>query len=881
MSARHQSSLAPPSGAELLLERADRLSALGEMLAGVSATGQGRLVLVGGEAGVGKTTLLRRFSADQAEFARTLWGACEPLRTPRPLGPLADIAEAAGGRLQELVVEGARAYDVAVALLAELRGRSPAVVVIEDLHWADEATLDVVIALAPRIASAPALVLATYRDDELGRSPQLRFVLGEMTRQSDRLRVLPLSEAAVAELAEPRGIDGRELHRRTGGNPFFVTEAIAAGVKRMPETVRDAVLARAARLTAPARVLLDAAAVVPGQIELWLLEALAGELDGRLDECLASGELTAGRAHVAFRHELARLAIEEAIAPNRRLALNGAAIAALAERGGDDPDFARLAHHAEAAGDGEGVLRWAPRAAARAADAGAHREAAAQYARALRFAGTLPPERQADLLLGRVEECRLSAQFEEAIEAQERALELQRTLDDRRGEGDSLRSLSRLFFFGGRGPEGEPLALRAVEVLEPLGPSHELAMAYGNLSQRGTAVLDWAAAVEWGTRALELAGRLGDDEASVYALVNIGAAQLDAGQPEGRSTLERGLELARRHRLDDYVGRAGMLLAMAGVTGRDFALADAYLDDTLAFCGEWGLDTWRGYLLALRARLELGRGHWHDAAESASAVLRDPRSPPVARGWALPTLGLIRARRGDGESAELLDEAWAGVHASGEPILICPVIAARAEAAWLSGEATAVERLTDETLALALDLNAPWLVGELAYWRWQAGVRDQLPGAAIAEPYGLAIGGDWCEAAACWDARGCPYEAALARVESPEGAVVRQAIERLQGLGARPAAAIAARRQRERGVRGLPRGPRPRTRQNPAGLTARELEVLVLLAEGLRNAQIAERLVIAEKTVDHHVSAILRKLDVRTRGAASAEAARLGIVSAG
>jgi DNA-binding CsgD family transcriptional regulator/tetratricopeptide (TPR) repeat protein len=803
------------------------------------------------------------------------------LRTPRPLGPLLDIAEATGGELEELVAGAARPHEVALELLRELRGRGPTVVVLEDVHWADEATLDVLTLLATRIGSAPALVLASYRDDDLGGADQFRAGLGELLRRPERLKVEPLSQAAVVELAQPHGVDAEELYRRTGGNPFFVIEVLAAGGERIPETVRDAVLVRSAHLSGPARRLLEAVAVVPGHVDLWLLELIAGEFVDRLEECLASGMLSSGSAYVGFRHELARLAIEEAIAPNRRIALHRGALAALATRGRDHPDVARLAHHAEAAGDVESVLRWAPLAAERAASTGAHREAAAQYARALKFADGLSLQRRAELLQRRADECYMTDQFAQAIEAQEGALDCHRRVGDPRGEGDSLRSLSRLLRYVGRTRDAQAAALEAVELLERVPPGHELAIAYSTVSHLRMSIEDHDGTKAWGTRALELARSLDDTEALVYALTNIGVVEFLAGEADGRIKLERALELAQRHGLEEHAGRAILSLVVWPLRHRMFDLAAGNLETGLEYCGERGLGTWRLYLHACRARLELDLGHWSEAADSAALVLRDPRSAPVPRGWALAALGAVRARRGDAETSALLAEARALAESSGELQRIGPLAAARAEAAWLAGDNASVAEATDAALDLALHCRAPWVAGELAYWRWQAGLRDELPAGAAAEPYSLSIVGEWARAAERWRTIGCPYEAALALAESDDQLAVRQSIVELQQLGARPAAAIVARRLRERGVRGVPRGPRPRTRENPAGLTSRELDVLALLAEGLRNAQIAQRLVVSEKTVDHHVSAVLRKLDVRTRGEAAAEAFRLGLTRHG
>jgi DNA-binding CsgD family transcriptional regulator len=242
----------------------------------------------------------------------------------------------------------------------------------------------------------------------------------------------------------------------------------------------------------------------------------------------------------------------------------------------------------------------------------------------------------------------------------------------------------------------------------------------------------------------------------------------------------------------------------------------------------------------------------------------------------LVVLALVRARRGDPEVWPLLDEAWALAEPTQELPRLGQVAAARAEAAWLEGRPEAIVSETEAALDLARRRRAPWPAGELACWRRRAGVREQT-GVDPAEPFALELAGDCRAAARNWAALGCPYDSALALAHVDESDAMRQALTELNGLGARPAAAIVARRLRERGARGLPRGPRAATRENAAGLTARQQEVLALMSQGLRNAEIAERLVVSRKTVDHHVSAILRKLGVRTRGQAAAEAVRLGL----
>jgi len=419
-----------------LVERERELAQL-EAAFAEAVEGRGNVVLVTAEAGGGKSALIERFCSVRALRARVVRGACDALFTPRPLGPIHDFAEDLGPELRETILGEPIPYQVAAAVIDLLRGREATVLVVEDLHWADEATLDVLKLVARRIAGERVLIVSSYRDDALDARHPVRVVLGDLASAVPLTRVAlePLSPEAVAVLAQPYDVDGSGLYRTTSGNPFFVTEVLASGSDSLPPTVRDAVLARAARLTDAARAVLDAVAIDPSPTDVWLLDAVASEHATALEECLASGMLVELAGAVAFRHELARLAIEESLAPRQRVALHRRALAALADPPDGRPDPSRLAHHAEAAGDPAAVLQFAPAAAERASSVGAHREAEAQYARALRFADDLPAQRRAELLECFAAEGYLTGMREHSVEALREALAIHQEHGDHQREG--------------------------------------------------------------------------------------------------------------------------------------------------------------------------------------------------------------------------------------------------------------------------------------------------------------------------------------------------------------------------------------------------------------------------------------------------------------
>ncbi len=870
-----------------LLERESYIETLGLLLRRVTAE-SGLVVLISGECGIGKTSLIRQFAQAQEKAARFLWGGCEALFTPHPLAPLQDIARQIGDDFLSVICAASSRHDVFNATFDRLaRLAAPVVIAIEDVHWADEATLDLIKFLGRRLHRLGVMLVISYRDDEVGDRHPLRSVIGDLPAGSlSRIELPPLSEIAVGMLADAAGRPSMDLHAVTGGNPFYVTEALAAAESKVPATVSDAVIARLARLSDASRRVAHLVSIVPGKAERWLIDGMLAPGAEAVQECLNAGMVVLPDGSLSFRHEIARCAVEESMSLPQRQELHAGVLAMLLGQGEGKVAISRLVHHADQAADSGAVLRSAPAAAERAAALAAHRDAAGHLRTALRHAallGTSLPDEERGLLLERLSyECYLTDEMADASNAREEALAVWRSLGARHKEGDTLRWLSRLSWFNGRKAASEAYAEEAIAVLEALPVGRELAMAYSNRAQLHMLTENVGAALDWGRKALELAIRLGEAEVEVHALTNIGTAKLVDQDAAGRDDLERALETALQGGFEEHAARALTNLCTMSFRHRNFPVAVEYLKAGIAYCDKHDLNSWVRYMTAYRAYLSMAQGHWDDAQQDAQTVIRHARVAPISKIPALAALGRIRIRRGEVEGETCrdeasIDEAYRLAAPTNELQRLVLALGPRAEAAWLQGR-VASPVVDDLARAYELGRKHPdsWIQGELAFWLWRHDRLHEVPG-DIAKPFALQMRGDWQAAARAWQEIGCPYEQAMALADSDEEQPLRAALAIFERLGAAPMAAIVRRKLRAQGVRGIPRGAQERTRQNPCGMTNRQLKVLGLLAEGRRNADIARRLFVAEKTVDHHVSAVLAKLGVRSRGEAVAAAARLGL----
>jgi DNA-binding CsgD family transcriptional regulator/tetratricopeptide (TPR) repeat protein len=854
-----------------LLERDVALATLADAYDD-AVRGAGRVVYVTGEPGIGKTSLVTRFVRGLGGETRVLFGTCDDLSVPRPLGPIRDLAGSVSPALEGALAAGAAPHDIQTLLVAELElPPRPTVLVLEDIHWADDATLDAITVLGRRIGALPALLVLTFRAGEVPPGHPLHATVGAI-RADDSvvLELGPLSKRAVAALAGDRAA---EVFAATGGNPFYVNELVCATApKRIPRTVANAVLGRAARLDSADRHLIELVSVVPGRVRTSVLDVVMPDWPVAAEEPERRQLLEVDNAYVRFRHELARHAIRSSVPAAACRRLHAEILAALLAA---DSDPADIVHHADAAGAEDVVADYALVAARRAAALESNREAYSQYRRALEFVDRLPTAEQARVFEEVAIAGYTAGRLEEALPAIDAAIAIYSELGDIEAVGRATRILSRLYWFAGDGVPAIEKAREAVEILEPLGESSELARAYSAVSQLAMLSEDGEQSALWGERAIELATKLGDQATLAHALVNIGTSrnQLD---PDDNGALLEAHRIANAAGTWEEGARSLANLAFTLLYWGRPEQALRYAERGLAYSEEHDLQNFVSYTSMTIAWLRLRAGEWALAEEMSGREIAWGSTVPQL--LARTVLAELAVRRGDEAAPELLADLAVQADRAGDLQRMTPVLELAAEWALTSGGPMPVDRI--EALVAAIrerGIGRGWGTLRVAAWAAVAGVEVDLDHAGVL-PYSAMACRDWQTAADSFGEIGWTYDRALMLSLLDDEDSLSESIEIARGLGAAPLMKRVAARMRDLGLR-VPHGPREATRSNPAGLTARQLEVLELLVEGLTNAEIADRLVLSQRTAEHHVAAVLAKLGATSRREAVRRASELRLVA--
>jgi DNA-binding CsgD family transcriptional regulator len=854
-----------------LIEREPALNSLSAAVA-AAVGGKGSCIVISGEAGVGKTTLLRRFAETQRSMS-VLWGCSDALFTPRPLGPLRDMAHLLGAKVGPLL-DGMSAQDrIFQAVLEALQdGSQRKLLVFEDIQWADHATFDLIKYLGRRIAFLPSVLALTFRSEETGKDHPVTEVLADLDRSATKRIVLnTLSVDGVARLAGKDHAEAENIHRITDGNPFYVTEFLAnASGDKVPASVRDAVWARLQRLEPPERDVLESIAIAPSGTEDWLAEAiLERPVRHILESCVAKGLLTLDHEQrYRFRHELARVATLARLTQSAQRELNAKALQKLRTRPGISP--ACLLHHAAGASDNASVLALAPEAAAEAVRLGAHREAAAHLRTALEYASNAPAEVQAQLQEDWAYEVGIAlGDAGSALAAATKAVEIWRSLGRKDKAACNLRRLSRLHWLQGEGALANTYAEEAITELAGEPPSRELAMAYGVRSQLLMFDDRFTEAIDWSRKAIVLAEQLGDLETRVHALNNLGSSLLYRGEEAGHQHIEECLRLALANAYHEQAYRAYVNYAEYAVFARKFDLAERILAEGLAYTTSRDIDVGTYYLAGRQAQLRMEQGRFREADVISTSILARCDLAHVTRLPALLVQARVHMRTGAQDAAELMQKALQGAMATQEQQNIVPALFGMIEYSWLDGNLTAARENLERLASMRVEGLAPWDLGEFAVW-WQRCAmarpfpRDTKP---LHSAFGDELEKNCQKASDQWMEIGAPYDAALALLAGEMQ--LARAIEILDELGAVPAAAKARKFAHQNGLvvksRKQSRGPYSAARHHALGLTPKERQVLGLLAKGMTNLQIGDQLGRSPRTVEHHVSSLLGKLNATTR----------------
>ncbi|OCX51950.1 hypothetical protein BEL04_18290 [Mucilaginibacter sp. PPCGB 2223] len=862
-----------------LIERAGFLASLQSKFEYLGS-GEGHCVLLGGEAGIGKTSLVKAFCKTQNGTCRIYTGTCDALFTPRPLAPLYDIAWQLKSNLFQGSVDIADRSALFTKFLQELSDpEQETIVVFEDIHWADEATIDFIKFLARRIIHTRCFFILTYRDNEIGLRHPLRNILGHLPPDSfTRLQLTPLSPQAVDAMAVARGYSGEDVYSITGGNPFYVNEILASYSPGIPDNIKDSILSVYNSLDERTKHIWQTVSVFPAGFEIKYLEKMEPGYSGAIENCLALKVLIPRDGIMFFKHELYRRAIEDSLSPMLRARLNKRILGLFRGDFEQSQQIERIIHHAKHANEYELVVHYAPLAARQAMSAGCHIQAASLYLSAIEYYQGNDKAVLIELYEAYSYECYLTNQIKEAIAYQQKVLGLLEKSGDTEKTGNCMRFLSRLWWFDGNRKQAESFAQQAIDVLDTQPPSVSKAKALSNMSQLKMLSNEIEDCISWGEQAMAMALELNDNETYAHALNNVGTAQMGTrlSHEKGLTLLKQSLEICLKNAYHEHAARAFTNIGNMSLAMKNYAYAKLILEEGISYCEERDLDSWSAYMSSLNAQLKLETGSWDEALCIADSLLQNENQVTVIKIGALTVKGKIKMRRGNPESLQYLSKAKVLAFETMELQRIAPVLASLLEYEWITGKNIIEPDIIDRTLNILKNVDPAFENNELVFWMFKAR-KKKVQLKDTFEGYHAQNKKQIQNIAALWEGLGCAYEQALILFDGND-VDKRKAINIIQKLGADAVYQKMKTEMRTSGIKSIPRGIRESTRSNKAYLTTRELDILALLKEGLQNREIAGRLFISAKTVDHHISSILLKLNVNNRIKAVQEAINLEII---
>ncbi len=858
-----------------LIERDEFLELLQTQFKKIGA-GEGHCVFVSGEAGIGKTSLVKAFCKKHRDDCTIYQGACDALFTPRPLAPLYDIIWQVNGNLWPNNHTIEKRTELFAAFFRELNNQNQkTIIVFEDIHWADEATLDFIRFFARRITQLPCLFILTYRDDESNFYSSLRNLLGQLPADSFmRLHLTPLSREAVTKLATDKGYNGEDVYTISGGNPFYVNEILASYSPGIPDNIKDAILAVYDRQEEGTKHAWQICSVIPEGLEINRFAKIKSSWDEAMDHCFALKIIIIKNERVIFKHELYRRTIEASLSPFKRIELNKIILDLFLPSFEAEGEIERIVQYAKNSNENKLVVKYAPVVAKQAACVGAHVEASKLFFTAIEHADANDEDLLLELYEGYAYECYLTNQIKKAITYTEKLLAVLKEKQETERTGNCLRFLSRLWWLDGNRKNAETLAEQAIDLLEDQPSSPAKAMAFSNMSQLRMVFDQPDECIAWGEKAIIIARELKEEEALSHALNNVGSVQmfLPGSKQQGVSLLQESLAIALKNSFHEHAARAYSNLGSIGVKLKDYAFAKQILDEGIQYCEERELDVWRLNMLSLKACLNLETGDWDKAYNIADSLLKGEDKPRAFKISALIVVGTIKMRRGDAEAFDILLQAKTKAFDMMQLQEIIPSLIALLECEWLTGKILIENKELEDIKSVIEQSIETATKNELAFWLRKAR-KDKIDLKELYEPYKLLNAGKIKKAAEFWKRTGCPFQEAITLFEGNEEDK-KNALPIIQQLGATAVSEKMKMEMRNLGIKSIPRGLRKSTQSNAALLTIRELDVLQLLKEGLRNKEIAGKLFVSVKTVDHHISSILFKLDVDSRAKAVHEAVR-------